>query len=296
MRKRLFKISIDDESHLQSLASWTMTPARIIITSLILLAVIFIAGFLLICFTPARQLVPGYFRESERAITENALLRVDSLRNAYQINQAYLANLRKVLDTDRLPTDSMAIVNRMLSVAPDSLLPPSKAEVALAKRMQQSEKFNISVQSTMAAEGMLFYPISEDGVQTAESKDDYKAVMILPVNTSVMAMADAVVIASFRSDDATSSGHYNLILQHDNGFVSRYSGLGMPLVGNSDYVAGGEILSMASAPGSHTPPVVTVEIWHNGIPVKPFNYINSHRHLRPSSLPSSNININNTAQ
>lgn len=296
MRKRIYKISIDDESHLQTLASWTMTPMRILLASVILIIIIFISGFLVVALTPAKQLIPGFLRESERALTENALLRVDSLRNAFAVNQAYLANIRNLLNTDRLPSDSMAVVNRILSVAPDSLLPSSRAEIAFARRMQQSEKFNISVQSTMAAEGMLFYPVSEDGVQTAGSKDAYKAVMILPVNTSVMAMADAVVIASYLSNGRNATDGYTLILQHDNGFVSRYKGLGSPLVGEADFVAGGEILSLARPSKSRTPAPVEIEIWHNGLPLKPFNYINSHRHLNPSALPSSSITPNNTVQ
>lgn len=272
-RRKIYKISIEDESRLESVASWSVTPLRIAALCFLFSLLIIISGCLFVWLTPAKYLMPGYFRKSERAMTEETLLKVDELNERNRINESFLANIRLVLDPKAEPSDSASAAARVAGVAPDSLMQASAEELNFVRRMQEREKFNISVQASLAAEGMLFYPVSEDGVQSAASRDSYKAVILLPANTSVMAMADGVVIAVFFDKEM---GGYSLILQHDNGFTSRYSGLGTPLVGQGDIVEGGEMLSLSRTQSVKRAAEVIIELWHNGVPLKPFNYIN-HR-------------------
>ena len=285
---RKYKIIIEDENTLESMASWSLTPLKLCVLGLSLGIISVFLGFLFVLLTPAKTHIPGYFQESERTMTEEALLKVEDLNEKKLMNQAYLANIINLLDPDYAGNDSLTSSPLSSRLPYDSLLPASAEEKRFVSRMQNREKFNISsVRSSMAAEGMLFYPVSEDGVQTQESRGSDKAVMILPANTSVMAMADGVVIARYYDD---ASGGFSIILQHDNGFTSRYSGLGSPLVAQGDIISGGEILSLSRTPGVRNATEVSIELWHNGIPLKPYGYINSHRHLSPPpSAPESNL-------
>ena len=265
-----FKITIEDESRLQDIASWSLTPARIwgILFAALLLTLA--VGYLFVLLTPVKNLIPGYFRESQRAASIEAMLRVDSIAEAYRRNEAYLANMRMVLDINRAPADSVSASGALKVFSPDSLLPQSQEEAKFAKMMQEREKFNISVVASMAAEGMLFYPVSDEGVPALESRDSYASRIILPTSASVMAIADGSVLACYY--DQKSKG-YALLMQHDNGFVSRYSGLGTPVVGQSDIVSGGQIISLSPKPRNAQPIEITVELWHNGTPVKPYDFI-----------------------
>lgn len=270
--KRIFKISLTDEARLQTIASFSLSPLRAALIIIAALVVMVIIGFLAVVITPLKAWVPGYFRESQRVETQEALLRVDSIRALYLRNEQYIANLNTVLNTSR---PSAPVSSDTLSPLPDaieSLLPASPQEKAFVTKMQESEKFNISVAAPMAAEGMLFYPVTEEGIFTSDSRESRKARIILPEGSSVMAVADGVVLASYF--DHSVSG-YNVLVQHDNGFVSRYVGIGSPLIGESELVRGGQILSLPPYPAAGRPAEVCVQLWHDTSPLIPYDYIST---------------------
>lgn len=278
-----FKIIIEDESRLQNVASWSLSPAKIALLIALAIILMLVVGYLFVLLTPAKNLIPGYFRASQRAATEQALLRADSLMDNWRRNEIYLQNLRQVFDIQRLPSDSLNASRNTESFSPDSLMPASAEEQRFAKMMQDREKFNVSVKASLSAEGMLFYPVSDEGVITLNSRDSYSAHVAMPADGTVMSIADGSILACYY--DNASNG-YALILQHDNGFVSRYAGLGTPLVGQSDIVSGGQVLSLSpKAPAGH-PAEIIVELWHNGNALKTYEYISTHK-MRSMENPES---------
>lgn len=279
---RRFKITVEDESRLQDIASFSLSPLKIILIIFGGLLFSIIIGYLFVLLTPAKNLIPGYFRASQRAASEQALLRVDSLMEAYRVNEAYMANLREVFDVNRVPEDTVAVASSAGTFSPDSLMPASAAENRFAAMMQDREKFNI-VKASIASEGMLFYPISEDGIVTSASRNAYAVRMVLPANSAVAALADGVVLASYY--DPPGKG-YSIIMQHDNGFVSRYSSLRSPLVKQSESVAGGKIIALSPLSPAGKASEITVELWHDGIHIKPYEFISRH-HRRPNLEPES---------
>ena len=258
-----------------TLASWTLTPARLAGAAVVVALASLAAGCALAAFTPIRRLVPGFVGESQRAATENAIMRVDSLRDAYTRNEIYLANLRVLLDDTRTPSDSAAAVSRLRPLSVDSLLPRSPEEARFVAMMQDREKYNVTVRASIAAEDMLLYPVSDEGVVSQDSRDSYSAKVILPRGASVMAMADGSVIAAYFDHKLRT---YVVLTQHDNGFVSRIAGLPSIMVGEGDILQGGEILCAFPRMKGGQPTAVSVSLWHNGTPVKPYEYIAGHRY------------------
>ncbi len=277
--RRILKLTLSDEARLQTLASLTITPVRILAIAALALVTAMVVGFLLVLLTPLKTLIPGYMRESQRAASELALLRVDSLQEAYIRNQAYVENLNRVMDIERQAVRSRTVADSARRIIPaDSLLPPSAEESRFVRRMQEREKFNISVVAPMAAEGMLFYPVCDDGIVTGDSKNSLKAILNIPADASIMAMADGNVVALYY--DPKRHG-YTLIMQHDNGFLSRYTGLGSPLVGEADEVLGGQVLCLTPAPRNGHPAEISVELWHDAIRIPPYSYISSPHTYTP---------------
>ena len=280
--RKKYRLILEDEARIQTIGSWTLTPARIWISALAVLAAVLAVGFLFVLLTPVKTLIPGYFRASQRAATEQAMLRVDSVMEAYSRNEAYVANLREVFDADRTPRRrDVSAEATAAGFSPDSLMPSSPEEMRFARMMQEREKFNIAVAAPLAAEGMLLYPVSDEGIVTPESRNSTTARLILPEGTSVMAIADGAVLSV--GYDRSEHG-YAVIMQHDNGFVSRYAGLGSPLIGKGELVSGGQVISLAPGGGASSPPQITVEMWHDGQPLPPYRYISSL-----TSMPASDI-------
>ncbi len=281
--KKIYKITIEDESKLEKIVSHSYSPATLAgIISVACLALILFGGAI-VAFTPVHNLIPGYFRDSQRAVTEEAFMRIDSLQDAYKKNEAYIANIISVLDVNREPKDSILMAGQSLAPSADSLLARSPEEARFAATMQEREKFNISVLASIASEGMLLYPVSNDGVISEASKNKFDAEIIMPDRSPVMAMADGVVIDAFYDSNRKSN---TVLMQHDNGFVSRLSGLGTLLVSKSDIIPGGGIIADSKPRKAQSPSPVTLSLWHNGTPVKPYGFIRGNNYLpKKPSIP-----------
>ncbi|MDE5843569.1 MAG: M23 family metallopeptidase [Muribaculaceae bacterium] len=281
-----YRIIIEDESRLECLAEHSFTPAALTLWGLALLGVCLVVAFLIISITPIRTLIPGFIPDSRRAASEEALLRVDSLREAYLINEKYLNNLKNVMNSDRKVGDTLAMLPDNTEIAVESILPQSREESGLAAVMQEREKFNVSLLSKMAAEGMLLFPVSDEGIVPDDSRDSYQVRMLVPANSTIMAVADGAVIAEYF--DSRSQRNV-VILQHDNGFVSSIAGLGNMLVGSNDIVNGGEVISYAPHIKNRSASEIFVELWHNGLPVKPYDYIIGRKYDSRADQQFSNM-------
>lgn len=279
-RRKIYRLLLEDESRLTTIATRSFpAPALIgIIIGVFILSMF--AGALLLAFTPLRTLIPGYLRDSQREATEEAIQKIDSLQEVIRQNDIFLNNVRNVFNPDRKSSDSLFYTSSRGSLSADSLLPRSSEEAKFASVMQEREKFNIDVIASLAADGMLMFPISDEGVIAKDSQNSYTVKVSLPSNASVMAIADGVVIGSYY-DPALHT--YVLLTQHDNGFVSRIEGLGNPFVGQSDILKGGEIVAASPTAKKGSPAIAKVSLWHNGTPVKPYEYIAVHHYNIPAN-------------
>lgn len=272
-QRKKIRIRIDDEAHLVSLADvslsrWTLVPAIFGATAVLLLI-----AAAIIMLTPLKTLMPGYMKQEQRSATELNLLRLDSLRAVYETNQRYIDNFLHITDIDRTPSDSASITVNTRELTPDSLLPPSDRERKFTEAMEERERFNISVLAPLAADGMLFSPVSDTGIFTAASKDAETGEVVVPPEGTVRAMADGCVLASYYSP---AEKGYVVVLQHPRGFASRYSGLSSPLVSAGDLVNAAQILALPPAPDRSGKRVFKVMMWHNGLPVIPYKYIGNY--------------------
>lgn len=131
-----YRVRIVDEAHLVDKGgfslSWKIIPVITVI------CIFFIAiGMGIIWLTPVKKYLPGYLRPEQRVKTEEAYLRIDSLRELYRVQEAYLDNLVKVLDSDREP-DVADTVGAALPLIADSLMVSSEIEKEFMKKMEEA--------------------------------------------------------------------------------------------------------------------------------------------------------------
>lgn len=265
-----YRITVEDEAHLSEVASGRVTlPAALGIAFAMLAIAVLFAGTLL-AFTPLRQFLPGYLKEKQRAATEDGLLRLDSLMYAYDRNQAYLDNIIKVMDTERTPSDSTDVTPVSRELSSDSLLTASPSEQRFISQMEEREKFNISVLAPLAADGLMFSTVCSDGVFTESSRTEKEGVVLIPRDSSVLSASDGTVIALYYS---ASERGYVIVVQHGRGFLTTYTHVGAPLVGPGDIVNAGQAIALAPGPDSKGSRWFSVNIWHNGSAVVPYDYL-----------------------
>lgn len=275
-RSKQYHLSLEDDAHLERVARWKVTPFRVVLLAIVALLIMCGLGVTIVFTTPLKRMLPGYLKESQRSQSEDTYVRLDSLQAAYARNEAFMTNILNVLDTDRTPSDSLSVSRRTGDVTSDSLLPPSAREKKFMTQMQEREKFNISVLAPLAAESMLFYPVSTEGVPTAATRHARRASVVMARGAAVNAIADGTVLSVVRTPQGAS-----VIMQHPKGFISRISGIANILVGEGEKVAGGQ--SIGSAGASY----LSVELWHNGEALAPFDFISPHPSAAPSIIPTS---------
>lgn len=266
-----YRIRIEDESRLENLADISMSPLSLVSAiGAILLVFLLIAG-VIVTVTPIRTLLPGYLKQSERSATEDNILRLDSILTVYHHNQEYLDNVLKAFNTNRIPaTDSIMMAAGLHEMSPDSLLPSSPLEQKFVNAMEERERFNISVLAPLAADGMMFSPLSDSGIFTAASRTEKKGIVIVPGDDAVKSVADGSILASYYSPAECG---YVVIIQHSKGFVTRISHLGATMVSAGDSVIAGQVLSLGPTADSKGKHYLEVMMWHNGVPIVPYDYI-----------------------
>ncbi len=168
-RRPRYKISIEDESRLETKAAFSASPLRWLFLGGVAVLSIMVLGVFVVFLSPLRMLLPGYLKESERAETEMQLLRLDSIRMAYEANASFLNNMIRVISPTTLAGASDgATVPESITAETDTipksmrtpLLSASKEEERFSAMMREREKYSISVIAPLAAESLMFSPLS----------------------------------------------------------------------------------------------------------------------------------------
>lgn len=268
--KRRYRITVEDESRLRQIASVSASASVIWVAGSLFFLLLMLLMALIIMATPLRTLMPGYMKKGERTEAEKGLLRIDSIRDAYNVNSQYIANILTVLDTDRTPSDSVLNITESNNLPPDSLLPTSKREIEFITRMKDREQYNVTILAPLAADQLRFYPVAAGGMVSEQTATSTKARILTPKESPACAMVDGRVLAI---QNPAPEGGTAIVIQHDNGFASRYSHLGTPTVTPGQHVDGGSVIAHGSTGGSISPGFFFIEMWYDGNPVEPARYI-----------------------
>ena len=138
MRNRpKYRVRIYDEAHLVDRGGFRISWFRVLFMILFLVAVGAAIGFSIVWYSPIKQQLPGYMPPEERSKTEEAYLRADSLQMLYDVHQAYLENLIKIMDPTRKP-DNPDTTQHAWRLEPDSLSAASEIEKEFVRRMEKA--------------------------------------------------------------------------------------------------------------------------------------------------------------
>ncbi|MDE5857021.1 MAG: M23 family metallopeptidase [Muribaculaceae bacterium] len=90
--------------------------------------------------------------------------------------------------------------------------------------------------------------------------------ILTPKNSPICAAADGRVIAI---QNPAPEGGSAIVIQHDNGFASRYSHLGTPTISPGAHVDGGSVIAHGATGGATGSGYLYVEMWYDGNSVEP---------------------------
>lgn len=257
--KRRYRLSFQSENTLNELWSIKLTRTKVVLASIVVVASITALISYIIVGTPLRTLLPGYLKSEQRAENIVNAFRLDSLERAVAANDAYFGNLKKILNGNIDVASKRDTIDSGITV--DSLMQESQREKDFVNEYDEQERFNLSILTPIAAEGLVFASPVQGKIEESDKSATTVHVRV-PKSAPVYSVYNGTVINVSVSLNGT-----NIMIQHPSGFISVYGNL------DGCYVARGSKVQSSQAIGVAGSTPVQFELWHEGASVAPQEYI-----------------------
>lgn len=246
--RRRWRVEIINENTLIRTWSMRLPELRAWIVGAALVAAMLSLVVLLALFTPLGQSLRGRLPGALRSHYVELTLRVDSLSHEASVQKHFTDNLMAVLASEPTTNASSRSAGGDRRETSDSLLPASEAEKMFVQQFEARERFNISVLSPIAAEGMIF----EAPTLTSEGSGPVSAIY-----------RGTVVGVAWGSD-----GRATVTVQHPNDFISVYGGMADTYVAKGAKVRAGERIGNATVEKP-----LQFELWRAGSMLDATRYV-----------------------
>ena len=270
-----YRLTIHNENKLDDVRGFYISPLRIILSLFISFMLVASVLFLIIVYTPVGSMLPGYVNKGEKDKIVSNSLRVDSLMHEIEKQDAYLANIRAIMNGD-ITLDSLKNFPQPVSNK-DFSIEKTEIEAEFVKNWEERDKYNLTSQAASVAalqELNLFRPTKGEIMKRFDPSTDHYGVDIAEVaGENIVAIHDGVVVFS----DYTANDGYTIVLQHRENLISIYRNCYRLLKQVGDKVYGGEVIGTLSnglgEKSGKKNEFLHLELWHRGKPLDPNIYI-----------------------
>ena len=226
---------------------------------------------ILIAFTPLKEYIPGYSSSDLKKKASDLVYQVDSLQQKLAVNDVYIQNIQQVL-TGKIKDvtfdkDSIAEQLRIEDVNLNATLVDS----VFREEVEREDRYSLFEKATKKTDIVFFAPISGRITDTYNPKEKHYAIDIaVEKDSPVKAVADGTVIFT----GFTAETGFVIIIEHTKGFLSVYKHNASLHKEQGDLVKSGEAIANAGSTGAlSTGPHLHFELWNDGYPVNPLNFI-----------------------
>jgi len=226
---------------------------------------------MIIVLTPLKEYIQGYSSTELKKDATNLVYRVDSLKNVLYVNDLYIENIQQILkgEIKRVTFDRDSVFTQLQIENID--FAPSAVDSAFREEVEQEDRFSVFEQAIKSDDIIFASPIKGDVTDNYNAKEKHFAIDIaVDKDSPVKAVADGTVIFT----GFTANTGYVILLEHSQGFISVYKHNASIYKTQGELVKIGEVIAGAGSTGTlSTGPHLHFELWENGYPVNPSNYI-----------------------
>ena len=263
--------------------SFQLSGINLFVTIGVTIIVLIILTTVLIAFTPLREYIPGYTDTDMIEQTYVNARKIDSLEVMLDDQEWMIATVQAVLRGEQLGTDLEEVVGDSTATLDqiakayrhskeDSLLRMDVEREDNRYQVKQTVKQTAVSESQQPVVTHLFFAPLKGNIVTPYSAAarhygvDITAASNTPVNA---AYSGTVIFASF-----TVEAGYVMALQHPGGVITVYRNNSALLKHQGDVVRAGEPIAYVGNGGKQElGPYLHLEVWVNGSPVNPEEYI-----------------------
>ena len=267
-----YRLVILNEDTFQERFSLKLSRLNVFVFSGVFSILLIILTTLLIAFTGIREYIPGYSSTALKKKATRLTYEADSLKNRLAIIESYTKALKPVLTGDIEPEKIDSITTEMQTIVVDETkLQATKQDSLFREKIDNKDLFPLYEGGENRIKNVFFSPLTGTISQPFDLNEKHYAIdIVAQTGTPVKAVADGTVILA----EWTAETGYVITIQHSNEFISVYKHNGTLLKQQGDVVKSGEAIASVGSTGELTTgPHLHFELWNNGFPVNPTNYI-----------------------
>ena len=273
-----YRLVLLNEDTLEERISFKLSRLNVFVAiGLMSIILVFITTYI-IAFTPLKEYIPGYTDVTLQRRIYELQLRSDSVAYAMRTQEKYLEALKKVLGGEIPDERKMGPVDTSKSVNYLNIKDKRSPEDSILRtEYDNANKYNLFKSDKSAGKGStmrnltFFAPVK--GIITSEFdplRKHFGIDVVAARDQVIKSVQDGTVIFS----GWTVETGYVIAIQHPGNVISIYKHNSVLLKKEGNIVHAGETVAIIGETGElSTGPHLHLELWINGIPVNPNDYI-----------------------
>ena len=277
--KNTYRLVVMNDESFEEVGSYKLSLLNLYVAISAATVLVAFLVFALIFFTPIKRLVPGYgdansgeLREVNRALVE--------FEEKLKAQKTYIDSHRRRITGDIETAEDVSkgeinesnTLESVSRIEEDEIL-RKEVEDEVKEQQREMAKSVSTASKEVPLEQLYFIPPITGVVSESfmPDKKHYGIDVLAPKNTPVKAMMDGYVISS----DWTLETGNTIAIQHSNSLISFYKHNSALLKEIGNFVKAGEAVAIIGNTGTLSDgPHLHFELWHNGKPVDPADFIN----------------------
>lgn len=280
--KNKYRLVIYNDQTLEESVSFRLSRLNVFIVIGTLAILLVFATTYIIAFTPLKEYIPGYGSFDSAKEINQLISKADSLEKVLYLKTIYVNNIRAILRGEAIEDDSN-VMPAKVEVTKDINFKRSPEDSILRAEIESQPGYdlikgdnnsgNTPYATSSASIKNFFFFTPLNGTITNNFNPalrHYGVDVVAQRNEAVKATLDGTVVLS----SWTLETGYSIAIQHTNNLMSVYKHNSVLLKKQGDYVKAGEVIAIIGETGMLSTGIhLHFELWFNGIPVNPRDYI-----------------------
>ncbi|MFP4288633.1 MAG: M23 family metallopeptidase [Bacteroidales bacterium] len=273
-----YRLVLMNDENLEEKISFRLTRFNVFVFFGVLVIFLVVLTTYLIAFTPLKEYIPGYADFNTRKILRELNIKADSLQTELRSKDLYIHNIRNIIE-------GREIVDYM----PDSIRDQNFFEISELKRSREDSLLRVQFENeenspTIESEApmaelpqrslsqfLFFTPLQ--GIITNHynpGERHYGVDIVADEGEPIKVILDGTVVFA----TWTLATGYTIGVQHEGNLLSVYKHSSNLLKEEGNFVKAGEAIAVIGDTGTFsTGTHLHFELWYNGNPVNPVDYI-----------------------
>ncbi len=277
-----YRLVVFHDETFEEKVSFRLSRLNVFVSLVSLSVFLIVITIYIIAFTPLREYIPGYTDVGLTRQVYELERTTDSLERVFRQKEVFLHNIRRIIDGYDEIADSIevfGIFDNPRTFAIDTITLTRSLEDSLLRLEFESARYNLYYDQTATRPqrrrgidaSRFFVPLN--GTVTSKfniASGHFGVDIVAKSNEAIKATLDGVVVFA----DWTIDKGYVIGIQHPDNVFSVYKHNSVLLKKEGEMVRAGEPIAIIGETGElSTGPHLHFELWHNGAPVNPEDFI-----------------------